>query len=227
MPKKVLHPTLEETITFNPESLKGWSSLNETEQATIKQETQGLEADITQQGKTNLSIGQHLLAIRPILEPKRMFVAYLRNFRFSRATAYRYIDQYQAVSERLPAQVVNIAIAKGFTNIKPASIEEVPMPKTENPEKIVEWLGKVEKMRKPTPREETYDSEILLKECYNFVHIRFQRLPNVGRTRPAWMKKLCGMLMTELGVAGDQSISPVAIPSEYRAVRGRPKEKAA
>lgn len=216
-----------ENLTFDPETLQGWDKLNDDEKTVVKTETTELSEAVIQMGRSRLGIGQHLLMLREILEPKRMFVAYIKNFRFSRATAYRYIDQYKGVSEKLPTPIMDIAIAKGYQNISSKAVAEILPPKTENEDKIIEYLDAVEKMKKPVPQEKSYNPDSLMKECFNFVHLRFQRLPKSGRTRSAWMRMFTGMLLTELGVSSDQSISPVAIPTEYRTQPGRPKLKKA
>lgn len=210
-------------ISVDLAALKGWDDLNPNDQKTVSEETAELQREIIQEGRSKLAIGEHLFHIQEILQPRRMFVAYLKNFRFSRATAYRYIELFQAVSDKLPAPVLTIALEKGFARIRPEAIENQPPPKTENKAKILEYLESVEKARKPVPREESYDPDLLMKECYNFVHLRFQRLPNNHRTRTNWMRNLVGMLVTELGVSTEQNFSPVAIPESFRVKPGRPK----
>lgn len=208
-------------------ALTDWEELTATEQTTVKQETAALDKALLAAGNARLAIGQHLYRIREILEPRRMFTQYIvaHSHLRSKATAYRYIDIYTAAKTILPAPVLRIALLRGNDRLNVKLMEATPAPKTTNMVKINEYL---DAMEKPGPRlvESDNTPNQLQKECYNYVHLRFQRLPNNGKTRANWLHSLAGMLLAELGVGNAVSIEPIAIPEDYRVTRGRPKKTA-
>lgn len=205
-------------------ALTGWDDLEASEQTKIKQETIALDKALLTAGNARLAIGEHLFNVQQILEPKRIFTAYvLSQTAFSRATAYRYIDIYTAAKTILPAPVLRVAMLRGSDRLNVKLMEATPPPRTNNVVKINEYL---DSMEKSGPRlVETASPDASKKDCYNYVHLRFQRLPNSHKTRSAWIHSLAGMLLAELGVSGTQTIEPVAIPDGYKAVRGRPRVK--
>lgn len=207
-------------------ALTDWETLSSSEQTTVKQETAALDKALLQAGNARLAIGEHLFRIREILEPKRMFTQYIlaHSHLRSKATAYRYIDIYTAARTILPAPVLRIALLRGNDKLNIKLMEATPAPKTTNIVRINEYL---DEMERPGPRlvENDNTPTQLQKECYNYVHLRFQRLPNNSKTRTNWLHALAGMLLAELGVSGAQSIEPIAIPAGFRAVRGRPVTK--
>lgn len=206
-------------------ALTDWDELTTAEQTTVKQETIALDKALLTAGNARLAIGEHLFNVQQVLEPKRIFTAYiLSQTAFSRATAYRYIDVYTAAKTILPAPVLRVAMLRGSDRLNVKLMEVTPPPKSNNVVKINEYL---DAMEKPGPRlvESNNTPTQLQKECYNYVHLRFQRLPNNSKTRSNWLHTLAGMLLAELGVSGAQSIEPVAIPDGFRAVRGRPVTK--
>lgn len=218
--------------------LPWWKKLKPDEQQTVQQESQALGQALMQHGFSKLAVGEHLGNLQAILEPKRLFVRYLRNFHFSQRSAYRYIAGFQNARTKLPEPILRAAMARGLNMIGDTKeaplgtytdvVRRLPPPKTEDPEKISEWIGAVEEKhreRRSHPAavdEEASDPETMMKECYRFISIRFRRLPNNSRSRANWTKTLAGMLLADLGVGNPQSIDPVAVPEDFRAVRGRP-----
>ena len=70
------------------------------------------------------------------------------------------------------------------------------------------------------------NSDVLLKECINFVRSRFQRLPHSQKAKAAFIESLMGMMLATFGISSKASYGPVAVPDHFRAVRGRPRKAA-
>jgi len=205
-----------------------WSVLTASEQRAMLIETQALSEELVRFGMSRLAIGEHLHKIQTILEPKRKFVNFLKTrCRFSRATAYRYIEAYTKVKNNVPDLVLRTAISRGYDVIDMMMMKKLPPPKTQDLKKITRYLETIEKVRRAErPSQEVdakYDPDILMREAFNFVSVRFNRLPDNGKSRSVWMGQLVGMMLTSLGVEEEQAFAPVNVPKEFRAVRGRPK----
>jgi hypothetical protein len=225
---------MEETPAMKPttkaidfSTMKGWDGLEAAEQHFIKHETAALAKALEVSGRAKLSVGEHLFKIQQILEPRRIFNRYLKTLPFglSRATPYRYIDNYTVARTILPAPYMKVAMMRSTENLNVKMVEATPPPKTQNVTKINNYFdklptgGKLVEAKSETP-------DALKKDCYNYVHLRFQRLPNNGKTRAAWIHSLAGMLITEMGVSNPITVEPVAIPDDYRVSRGRPRKSA-
>jgi len=208
-----------------------WGVLTAPEQRTVLIETQALTEEMVKYGMSRLAIGERLLNLRDILEPKRKFVNFLNTqCRFSRATAYRYINTYLSIKDRVPEVVLRTAIARGFDLTNAALVERMPPPKTHDRTKIVKYLEKMEKYRKEersTAAEPEYDPDLLMREALNFVAMRFNRLPLNNRARREWLEQLMGMLLSDLGVREEQSFAQIPVPDEFRVMRSRPKATSA
>lgn len=222
----------------------GWfKKLNVTEQKTVQDETLGLAQAMLSYGRSKLAIGEHLTKLQSILEPHNAFGNFLRNFHFSKRTAYNYIRGFANAKARLPEVVLQAAMAKGVdiigeTDAKPlgrytAAVEKLPPPTNPTPEQAVTWLNQVEQVRKDTTSQQPVtleaaevapgDPATMLKECYRFVALRYRRLPQNHKARQKWVNSLVGMVLTELGVGNPVTVHPIAIPQEFRAQRGRPR----
>ena len=206
-------------------TIEGWDKLESSEQQTVKTETTNLDKALIESGKARLSIGEHLFNIREVLEPKGMFTKFLNCCtRFSRASAYRYVDMFTAASQILPSPVMQQAMLRGTEKINLKAVKASPPPKTTNVTQINDYLDKIQA---PVREAAETNPEVLKKECWMKIHSAFQRLPNNSRTRSAWIHSLLGMALTELGVSGAQTVTPVAVPDTYRPARGRPRTVAA
>ncbi len=210
-------------LSINPETFQGWSKLEPNEQETIRTESNLLMEARHLEAKSKLAQGEHLTKLRDILEPKRMFLAFLLEvFDMSRATAYRYIDLYSTAQVHLPAPVLEMAIQKG-TRITPKLLEENPAPVTTDRGKIIEYLTSLKTVR-AEPADKSVDD--ILKECVNFIGTRFQQLPQNTKTRSNFIRSLVGMLLNKFGIATESTFTPIAIPESFRASRGRPRQQA-
>lgn len=209
------------------EKMPWWSELSPSEQRQVLLETQELTEELDKFGLSKLAIGEHLVKLRDLLEPKKKFMSYLRhNFpeAFSRATAYRWIENYESANAVLPAQYVQVAMSQGYHVIDAEMVEKHPPTRTHDRSKIIAYLSKIKKEgKKLKDTEERYDPEDVKKELFNYGCIRIARLPNNSRTRANAIVELAGLWFKEFGIGTEQSVSPLDIPEGMRAVRGRPR----
>lgn len=210
------------------QTFQGLGKLEPNEQDKVRQEAKLLAEAMKTEVMSKLSIGEHLSELRKILEPKRVFVSFLKQWAteyalpMSKATAYRYIELFTTAHSKMPKPVLEMALQRG-TKINAAVLAQNPPPKTEDKSKIQEYLDNLK-----TDRVEVIPGpDTLLKECVNFVGTRWEKLPNNHKSRTAFMRSLIGMLMARFGVASELSFAPMAIPESFRAKRGRPVGKAA
>ena len=226
---------------------KWWEELTLSEQSLLQVEGQGLAVALLVQGYSRLAIGAHLVKAQAILEPHSLFGKFLKLFRFTPRTAYRYIQRYNNASANLPEAILRAAMARGVDlsgehESQPLgryteAVKSLPPPSDPTPEQADRWIDQV--VEESRGRREAgggsprmvelpvADPEEMLKEAYRFVVTRYRRLPINGRVRAKWINDLAGLMLSELGVGNPQSIKPIAIPEDYRAQRGRPREAAA
>jgi len=215
------------------ESFAGWAKLNATklsdaEQQVVQHEVKAVLEARKSEAKSKEAIGLHLRNMKDILEPKRIFVSSIKYFfKWSRATAYRYMDLAEVAESILPGPVFEAAIERG-TPIRKEVIAQNPPPNTTNPQKISEYLTKLEEMpiRRPQAALET-NPEILAKEVVNFAGIRMDRLKASGkdaRFMQSWTLNVVGMFLTKLGIAAELKVAPVAIPESFVVHRGAPRK---
>lgn len=214
-----------------------WSKLNQDEQNVIQSEGRLLAEEMVKYGKSRLAIGEHLTRLQGVLEPHNLFGRFLKQFHFSKRTAYRYITGYKNAKALLPETVLNVAIARGVnivgdTEFKPlgvytSAVAKLPVPKEATEAQAQTYLTQLEIVRKqdrtetPFTMPEPQDAGTLLKECYRFVSLRYKRLPNNSKVKANWVRSLVGMLLADLGVAGQQTFAPQAVPEDFRGLRGR------
>lgn len=229
MSTKTPSTALERIPRIELETLKGWDSLISQDQQTIRKETQLLVESVFETGKARLNVGEHLTKVRDILDPKRMFTKYLKTLRFSRATAYRFMDTYLGAKTILPSPIMQVALMRGTDSINARLVKAFPPPKSNDVAVIDAYLDKIAKKERGQ-REEPDESklaETMKRECFNFIRTRWERLPAsmTKREKTAWMNDLRGMTMTLQGVSNTLTIEASAIPSDYVRPRGRPRSK--
>lgn len=230
--------------------IKGWDGLNNEEQKMVVVEGQQLAVALLQFGHSRIAIGEHLTKLRSILEPHNMFERFLKNFHFSKRTAYRYIAGFENAKNLLPVNVVKMALARGYSiigdtaarplGVYTEAVAKLPPPANATEVQASTWLDQVEQVRKQARSEAAQgvsittavlavpqNPDMLLKEAYRFVSARYKKLPIGSKTRAAWVRSLVGMILTDLGVSGQQTFTPIAPPEEFRAQRGRPRQEAA
>ncbi len=215
------------TKTTELEAFAGWEKLEPKEQVVVRRESEAVTEALMQEGQSKIAIGESLSTLRSILQPKHMWLALLTDkFHMSRATAYRYMEEYEKVAKAMPKNVLHIAKQRGF-KIKPQTLVKNPPPTTSDVKEIVHYLEKLERPTVVNPPREM-NTDILLKECVNFVRSRFQRLPNNQRTKQAFIRSLIGMLLSTFGIASEGSYGPMAVPAHFKPNPvGRPLKKAA
>lgn len=231
-------------------SLKWWKKLSDIEQKEVLSEGQQLAVAMIQHGQSRIAIGQHLARLQEILTPHGLFGRFLRTLHFSERTAKRYVASFKNAKLALPDNVLKLALARGVnimgeSDEKPfgqytEAVKQLPPPQNANEQQAGAWLTAIENQRKQQ-RSQTateasggeilgvlvpQDPQTLLKECFRFFVLRYNRLPHNMNTRRKFVRTLVGM---ELSVAGETAgtFNPVAVPSDFTVGRGRPKEKLA
>ncbi len=221
-----------------------WDKLNEDEQKTVLNESQQLAGAMLVYGNSRLSIGEHLTKLQAVLEPHNLFTRYLKTFHFSKKTAYRYIAGFKNARTALPEPILREAMKRGISivgesEMKPLGIytdavAALPPPKEiVNEVQAVTYLNQLEDVRKQVKSQEGKDAQTFgvpnvadpqatLRECYKFTSLRIRKLPANSKVRVAFIQKLFGMLLRDLGVSGPQTFTPQAVPEEFQTHRGRP-----
>lgn len=206
-----------------------WEKLSPAEQRTVLIETQALSEEMVNFGMARLAIGQHLVALRDILEPKRIFTKYISRFpSFTVSSAYRWMDIYEDTKAALPEAVLRAALARGYDVIDLKLVEKNPPPKTANRVQIMQYLNGIhEKSKKEKIKaasvEVEYDEYTLLRESFNFVMSRLGRLPRPTKHQQTKaLRDLVGLILTTIGIEEETSFSPIDVPEDMIARRGRP-----
>lgn len=228
-------------------SMPGWDKLNADEQTVVQTEGVALAQALLVNGASRLAIGEHLTNLQGTLEPHNLFGRFLRSFKFSKRTAYRFISGFKNAKARLPEPILKAAMARGINLLgdndqKPLGIyteaaKRLPPPQNPDPTQVNAWLDSVEQVRKDVKQEaadaegtdafvmpEPTDPATAMKECFRFVSNRYKQLPTTPKVRANWMRGLIGILLAEFGVSSMQQFQPQAVPEDFRVVRGRPKE---
>lgn len=215
-------------------ALDWWAKLEPGEQAEVAKEGQAIAGELVQFGRSKLAIGEHLAKVQAVLEPKRLFGRFLKEFHFKSKTAYRYIAGWRNAQERLPEPVLRLAMAQGVNLIGDSeerplgvyteAVSQLPPPSGANTDEVRVWLTKIEQVRlekKPvrSVKDIPQTPGVLLKEAYSVVADRFQQLPNNSRSRANWVRELVGMILSDLGVSAPQSFAPQAVPEDFRKTR--------
>lgn len=211
------------------------SNLTEKEQEIIKTETIEFMAARTRAGMSYLAMGNHLQNAQLILEPKGLFIQYLRCLpNIAQATAYRMIYAYQNATKALPTATLHVAMAEGHKLISnekggsysPAYREAVKdvtkrlgPPPDKSVHKAHEWLSEVlltkRKLARQSEKKEVDPAE-RLAALEQRVVITYQKalkqLPEDDRRDFAG--KVIGMLTT-LSAFPVYKVKPVAVPKSF------------
>lgn len=207
------------------ESLKGWNKLAEDEQQRVRYEDEILAEEIEKVGKGKLAIGEHLFNLREILGAKNhtgLWERYLRTTPFSRATANRYIRNFEVTRTILPKPIFEVAMLRGMDTLSAKMIEATPPPNTHNPVLINNYLDRIQ--RTPVIEMPKPNTEDILRVTYNGVRLAYAKVPN--RAREGFLTRLIGMEMS-LGNMAAQKFEPEAIPEDFVVRVGRPAREAA
>jgi hypothetical protein len=222
--------------------LRYWKVLPPEEQKEAERESQELARAMFHEGASKLEQGRHLTELRRILEPYRIFVRHLKTFSISQKSAYRYMAYYNNAKKRYPESVLQAILARGLDAIGDSVeqpfgkytpvIKALPVPKNADKYQADEWVNRVEEKYKeyrsdlrqgmpigmmagnPTP-------DLLMKTAFRHVRMRFKRVPK-GQQQ-AWLKKLTGYLLAELGADSPVTINPTEAHEEFRRGPGKPR----
>lgn len=233
--------------------LRFWKELETKERNAVLRDGQELIRAIEIHGTSKLAIGEHLLNIQTTLLPHHgAWRNFLRSFRykFSQATAFRYITAYKNLRDRLPMMVVRAAIVRnmgivGYDDKKPlgvytSAVKALPPPKNPSPAAADRYLDQLQEKltqqrtvtgRKAAKAEAAQDAEafdairndptFMQKHSFRIVKNNLMKLPS--RQRRKWLISLVGMLLTEINSAADLTASPIDVPEGFNQGKGRPK----
>lgn len=213
-----------------------WEKLDRDEQRVVVEESQALGRALFQVASSRLEMGKRMIKLRDTL--KEYFRDHMRNFHISERTYFRIIEDYKETTKLLTPKVMPVIMAanrdfgrKSYRLI----LKKNPPPDTSDSTQILSWADGVEREHKAYMKaakgrkalegeivRPTVEPEALLEKAFRPARLQFHRLSTEHKVRSNWMRKLVGMLMTELGVSGQMSFSPVAVPEEFRRGRGRP-----
>jgi hypothetical protein len=211
--------------------INGWNDLGEDVRTQIESRIASVRESLRIERESHLGIGQELFEIRRVLLPLKMWIEFLAvGFGWSQRTAYRYIADYElAAKSNVPENVLKIAIQRGSKAIsRPELVKRMPPPKTDDTQKIVAYLEKLEES-KPKSLELVKEPTVQdrLKTCIHLVSSHYDKIKD-KRQKITFAQSLIGMELTRFGYASDSTFSPIAIPENFRTVRGRPaKDKPA
>lgn len=223
-----------------------WTKLKANEQRIVEQESKQLEEEMQKLLFSGLQIGVHFDRLHKILEPKRLWLKYLKSHfnGISQKTVYRYIKRWENAKRNLPKPVLRIAAVRGMdicgdTDDRPLGpytdiVKRMPPPDTESERDINEWLDRIEEKRLKRIEErrapgsvivEVGDGEEMAKDCYQlFVRCLGRLQPKSHKAKSAFVLRLSGLMFAKIGVSGVQSVEVVAIPPEFERKRGRPRK---
>lgn len=220
-----------------------WKLLNEEEKKIVEKESQELARAMFHEGASKLEQGKHLSELQKTLEPYRVFVRHLRQFRFSMKTAYRRIGEFNNAKKRFPEPVLQALLARGLDVVGDTSdrpygkytpvMKTLPLPKTTDKYQIDEWVTKVEAKYKeyrsdlrnglpygfaggdhPSP-------DTLMKAAFRHVRIRLKRVPKGQQAK--WLRTLMQHLAAELASPETITVSPSEAPEDFRRGPGKPR----
>lgn len=212
-------------------ALPGWEDMNAKDKAFFEKETKGLAEACSRGVMSKIDQGKSLCNIKAKATPAQ-FKAYWKMLNYKKATAYDYMRAFTIMSKRLRPSLVSLAAARGMNilgtsedapyGVWTENFKRMPPPDTDDPivnnqfldEAIVRQTRIDGRSRKMVQIED--DAEVLLQHSYQFVSRRLQKLPNKGRSRKAWIERLVGMLLSEIGVSGNQSFQAEAVPDDFK-----------
>lgn len=97
------------------EELPFWKDLQVAEQSKLMSESYQLVTARREYGLALVSMGQHLLFIQNMLSSRpKAFNQYLKHFKFSGRSGYRYIEDYQRLLRLVKVPVLQVMLTKGF-----------------------------------------------------------------------------------------------------------------
>ncbi len=201
--------------------VKWFDRLEEDEQQVVLKETNAMMRLMAQETESRVKIGAHLSVVKPILEARRLWLRYLREFGFSQRTAYRYLTGYEQAAKSVSPAVLKVAAEQAVELIgsgkQPLGIYTEAVrkvgPPPEDEAQIKTWLSKVVNTRKQmasvnvaTP----FDRDSLQRALAGYFERAFKRLPINSRVRGAFVREHCGIVLAIAGMSA-QMIQPMVL----------------
>lgn len=207
-------------------TISGWSKLQAQEQSEITTETMAIATALQNVSQAKIAVGEHLSRVRTILEPKRIFTKYLKTmFHLSKATAYRYIELYEAAKSVLPAPVLQVAMMRPDDRFTVKAFKAAPRPpRTTNVIKINEYLDSIQR-KHGTTHVERKAPEDVKKAMFHSLRLLLSKVPTKQRTM--LLIDVIGMVLTDAEITSEIRIAPKAIPDSFLVTRGRPRRAVA
>jgi hypothetical protein len=174
-----------------------------------------------------LDTGKRIVLVRSILQKYKLFHSWLRHLPFTERTSYRRIKTYERALEMWPGEtgrmILEAAIERrlqivGWSNEKPMGlfedVEEDP-PKTGTPDKVNEYLNRLELLVRRASQQEQLPIELWDAERKSF-----QAVERIIRHLPAekhdtFLSDFVGLMMSLLGADKPQKFTPSLIPQEF------------
>lgn len=228
MAREITLPAAASAIRW--EGLRGFEKLKAPEQNLLRRKTQDLIQHIQAAGMNRLEIGRDLAEIRDVLEPRNMFERYLKIeglsiYKISRASAYRFIENFEVARTITPTPTAQarIALMRVGSKLTRALVSSNPPPRTKDPEKLIEYIEELAAGNRRS-KEELGDPDLVARELIMRYCTLFDRLPSHHKTRASFFHRVAGMMATISGIASEVSVRPIAVPDDYRpGPKGRPR----
>jgi hypothetical protein len=219
--------------------LPGWAEIDPKIQNMLEAEAQALHVDLGNIVTSRLDAGYRLSRIQAELAPRRVFNKFLQLANLKRSWANNQMQAAKNAKESglLPELALKVAASRNMPmlgidpkqplGVYTSIVKRNPAPRTEDTHKLNLWLDEIEELRKrrernEVPKSQQEDPEVLLKMCYRFINVRMRKLPRNSKSRRAFIDKLFGYVLADLGVSSDVSFSPQARPQDFEPVVGRP-----
>lgn len=219
--KKAVLQVKSKDVEFN---IKLFSDAEQTQLQSLNQE---LQEGFQSFADSTLRIGKALCQMKPLLDAKRQWVAYLKTFpAFAPATAYRYMGYYEAAQKTFAQPVLKRLIAAGI-DIKPTegkpfgiftdAVKKNPPPTgnaANNPDTVDEWVDVIQKTRKEMgKRAATHKSyNDLMKEAFRSVVQKASRVQ--VKEQKKFILHLFAYALNAIGETNDAHITPLRAPEE-------------
>lgn len=203
--------------------LRGWTKLDPKEQTAVLSESRELGRALYQEGQSRLASGRILDNISQILAPKKLFARFLRRyFHMTRQTAYNYIKLWKAAEKDAPKPVLDLALSRNYRIVnRPEIFKTYPPPKTTNPQKLIEYLDRIE-TQKPKVVTIHKNPKGLLRQTLHQVEAAWRQVPVLERADFA--RELIGMEMTLFGWRAEQTFKPLPVADDGHGT-GRQRRK--
>lgn len=211
---------------INLTKLRGWNKVKPEDQAFVQSQTDELMKSFAIVGNGWLMVGRHVYEIHRRLAPYRLFEKFLRLevfkvFGVSRSKALRLEAIYEAcIQKRMPPPVLQRALSTPKL-LDVERVRKTPLPTTNDPEVIEEYLTTVSKPPKGKGRVLISDEKIRKGEHIYFERSLLRRIP--AHRRAVVAREMAGYTLTLGGHTEPVTIQPLTIPEEFQLKKRGPK----